>query len=527
MTDASHSASSRTSSFSHAGTADQRAGSGGTRTTRERFHGPTGVLSERTAELLEARGLDLELCVTLGLETASAPDGSDDWVAIPYLRRGSVTHHKYKRLVKVDRAEGKVPHYSQDKGSKQYWWNYDCITDSTLASHPIVITEGEMDAIVALQCGFACAVSVPNGAPDKELQNPDGPKFSYVADSLSDLKDRDIVLAVDNDGPGTLLMSELSIRLGKPRCRYVSYPEGCKDLNDVLQRHGRKAVVEAINAAKWVRVEGLYRMSELPPAPEAFPHHIGIPGLSENYLIREGDFTVVTGIPGHGKSTLVNDIACRMAERYGWITAFASPEQDPQEDHRRALRTWYGRCPATRQTPEQLATDDEWIDRHFVFMCPDEDIDADLSWMLDVMAGAVIRYGAKLIVIDPWNELDHARANGMSLTEYVGWAIKQLKKFAKKFRCHVIVVAHPAKLQRERGTNKPPVPTLYDISDSSAWFNKPDIGMIVHQDSGKTWVRIPKVRYRGVIGQPGKIQLRFDPYSMRFEAPYPEVEGVA
>lgn len=527
MTAASRYESTRTSSSGRAGIADRPEGSDATQTTRERFHRPIGILSEHSAALVEARGLDLELCVGLGLETASDPGGSSDWVAIPYIRSGAVTHHKYKRMVKIDRDEGKVPHYSQDRGAKQYFWNYDCITDSTLSGQPLIVTEGEFDAIAALQAGFPRAVSVPNGAPEKELQNADGPKFSYVADTLDVLKDAQIVLATDNDGPGVLLMNELAMRLGKPRCRYVTYPDGCKDLNDVLRIHGTKAVVECINDAKWIRVEGLYRMSELPPAPEAFVHSIGIPGLCDHYLIREGDFTVITGIPGHGKSTLVNDIACRMAERYGWTVAFASPEQDPQEDHRRALRTWHGRMAARLQTPEQIAAADQWIDRHFLFICPDEDTDADLEWLLDTMAGAVIRHGAKLLVVDPWNELDHARPNGMSLTEYVGWAIRKLKKFAKKFRCHMIVVAHPAKLQRERGTNKPPVPTLYDISDSSAWFNKPDVGMIVHQDSGKTWVRIPKVRYRGVIGNPGKVHLRFDPNTMRFEAPFPELEGAS
>ena len=480
-----------------------------------RFDSPLGELNSKTADLLEQRGLDVELCLRLGLETASAPDGGDDWVAIPFIRAGRVVNHKYRTVTK---REGVC--FAQDRGAEACWWNYDVITDPTLAGAKLVITEGEFDAITAIQCGYVRTISVPNGAPSQAIGAKDSAKLAFVADSLADLSVEvapDIVLAVDADQAGTALLSDLALRLGRARCRYVTYPEGCKDLNEVLLRHGQKGVVAVIESARWVQVNGLFRMSELPPVPPAEALVNGIHDLHQHYRLRKGDFCVVTGIPGHGKSTFVNDLACRMAERHGWTTTFASFEQNPQDDHRRALRTWFGREPAENQSLDKLRAADAWIDQHFGFIVPNEDEDADLPWLLDMMAAAVMRHGADMVVVDPWNELDHARPKDQSLTEYVGWAIRQLKRFAKTFNVHLIVVAHPTKLAKDRD-GKVPMPTLYDISNSAAWMNKPDVGIIVHQDEGGVLLRVAKSRYHDRIGKTGTVRLSFNPWAARFEA---------
>ena len=219
-----------------------------------------------------------------------------------------------------------------------------------------------------------------------------------------------------------------------------------------------------------------------------------------------------------GKTTLVNDLACRMADRHGWSTCFATFEQSPQEDHRRLLRTWHGREPEHSQALDKLQAADAWIDRYFGFVVPNEDEEADLSWLLDMLAASVIRHGASMAIVDPWNELDHIRPREQSLTEYVGWAIRQLKSFARKFDVHMIVVAHPTKIARDN-TGTLPMPSLYDISDSAAWANKPDVGIIIHQDKDGTQLRIAKSRFHDQIGKPGVVKLRFDPWAARFEAP--------
>jgi len=118
-----------------------------------------------------------------------------------------------------------------------------------------------------------------------------------------------------------------------------------------------------------------------------------------------------------------------------------------------------------------------------------------------------------LYIIDPWNEMEHVKPKDMTQTEYTGFAIRQLKKFATKYEVHVMVVAHPAKLQRGRQDGKYPVPSLYDIADSAHWANKPDLGIIVHKQNPEdnlTTVIVQKSRYRDEIGIPGEYELMFD-----------------
>lgn len=480
-------------------------------------HAPTGTLSSRSAALLERRGLDAGLCAQLGLETASSPDGSDEWVSIPFLKAGTVVARKYRRIIKSPPG----PNFSADKGGETTWWNHDALTDRSLADAPVVITEGEFDALTALQSGLARVVSVPNGAPEREVRG-DG-KYGFVADTLPLFADvREIVLAVDADGPGVALMNDLAKRLGRGRCKLAAYPDGCKDLNDTLLRHGPAAVVRAVAEARWLAVPGLFTMDELPPIADAEPYHTGIAGLSDHFRIRPGDFSVLTGVPGTGKSTFVNDLACRLAERYGWHTCFASPEQNPQIDHRRALRTWVNRKPESMQSGGELQVADEFIRQNFSFVVGSEDADFDLDWLLDKLASAVVRYDAKLCVIDPWNELDHAKPKDWTTTEYVGRAIRQLKKFARKWQIHLMVVAHPAKMQRAKDGSLPK-PTLYDISDSAHWFNKPDVGLVLHPErdengGGYTALCVVKSRYHDKIGRPGEARLAFNSHTARFEA---------
>ena len=135
---------------------------------------------------------------------------------------------------------------------------------------------------------------------------------------------------------------------------------------------------------------------------------------------------------------------------------------------------------------------------------------------MEKCAIAIIRYGAKIVVIDPWNEMDHIRPPGMTLTEYTGFAIKQFKRLANKYQVHVIVCAHPTK-QRKSDDGAYAVPTLYDISDSAHWFNKADVGIVVHRTGDhETLIRVLKVRDQHEVGTPGEIIAEFNRYTCRY-----------
>ncbi len=458
-----------------------------------------GLIPMGTAHLsaLAARGLEPATLARLSVNASERLDG-ELAVGFPYVDRGVVVAVKHRTL-----GPGKKK-FTAEKGGKQVLYNVDALRMGVQAGNPVVITEGELDAATAIQCGFPWTVSVPGGAPaaqpdpDAEFPYLDLPLFEGVSE---------IILATDDDDPGRILREALALRLGRHRCKWVTYPEGCKDLNEVLQRHGEAEVAAVLGSSFLMDITGGGTLSQFVEPPNVPAMDIGIIGLQDHYKIRLGDFCVVTGIPSHGKSSFINEVCCRMAQKYGWKTIFFSPEQATKPDHRRALRTFFCEKIEYTMTPQEKAMADAWIERHFIFTGPVEDQEADLPWILETFAQFILRSGAKIAVIDPWNEIEHKQDKYQSQTAYVGEAIKILKKFARKYGIHLIVAAHPTKLDRGKD-GKTPCPRLYDISDSAHWANKPDVGIIIHRpnmDDGVTDIILDKVRYH-TIGVRGTIK---------------------
>lgn len=448
------------------------------------------TISESGLRWFEERGIDAETAGGLGVEA------SDAEIIIPFFLNGARVNRKYRKI------ESKA--FRQDKGGEQVLWNHDCLLDATLHSHPVVITEGEIDAITAIQSGFHCVVSVPGGAPS---QSQGRGHYHYIESVLPLLQAHPaIILATDNDEPGRILHRDLIAILGRARCKFVNYCGDAKDLNDVLQWDGQDAVRECLERADWVELRGIYTMSELPPIPNPPALSTGWNCLNPHWKMRRGDFTVITGIPGHGKSSWVTELCCRMARGHNWRSCIASFETPPQTEHRHRLVSWYYGRASHLVTDQSEAT--AWLDRWFTFMHPGTAELASLEWLIDQMESAATRYFADLIVIDPWNELDHERPRDMPMTEYINYAIKEIKLATRRLNVHTIIVAHPKKLSKEDAKNV----SLYDISDSAAWANKADVGVVVerHPESNKSTIHIRKSRYHDRIGRPGKADLWFD-----------------
>lgn len=466
---------------------------------------------DRHLAALEERALDPELMVRLGVGASNRLGGN--CIGIPYFDKSQRVATKYRTITGEKR-------FTQDAGGAQILWNVDCLRNETLTKAPLVITEGELDAMSAIQAGYLRTVSVPGGAPSTPNEGQGGKQYQYLEEAAQLLRDvHEIILAVDGDAPGANLLHDLGLRLGRQRCKWVRYPEGSKDLNDVLMKEGTEGVQKLLREAEWIRVEGVFRMGDLPPAVPGQAFDCGMVGLSDHYRLRRGDFCVVTGLPGHGKSSFVNEVCCRMAMQHGWNTLWASFEQSPTVDHRRALRSFYAGRREIEMNGLELQDADGWIEKHFSFMVPAEDDDVDLKWVLDRAAAGIIRYGANIVVIDPWNEMDHNRGADQTMTEYVGYAIKQFRKLAKKYQVHLIVVAHPAKMLRDKN-GKYPVPGLYDISDSANFANKADMGIVIHREtltgSSPTKIRVVKSRYHNAIGRPGEIEGVWDDTRTRY-----------
>lgn len=481
-------------------------------------------------EVLDARGLDVELASRLGLNGVERDGG--EVLEIEFRRAGKVVRRKFKRLGPV--SDGERRYWQEPKGGAKVAWNEDALRDESLHGQPLIITEGELDAATAIQCGFLRTISVPDGAPPPGERSASDLEASAKYDWLRDLKPYlsrelapEIILATDGDENGAALLQDLSVQLGRFRCKFLTYPkardpeargrERLKDLNEVLEDYGQKGVIETLNRAQWIKVDNVHRMSELPPLPaQVIYEPTRFYNFKNNFKVRLGDFSVITGTPGFGKTSFANDLFCGVANDNGLVIAWASFEQEPQRDHRRNLRSWTTEKLERDLTEIERANADAWIDRHHVFIVPSEDHDADLEWLLDKMEVAVVRFGAAIIIIDPWNELEHSRQPGETETEYTGRAIRSLKRFAKAFRVHICVIAYSTKSVKD-ADGKYKMPTLYDIAGSANWYNKCDLGVIVHRESeDDTLIKVQKSRYHETIGRPGEVIMHYSAQTRRF-----------
>lgn len=498
------------------------------------------TLSTKHLDWLDARHILPEVAIRMRLysgrrgSTGVEPDPDGTILVYPYLENGVEQNAKY-------RGPGK--RFWQKRDGKKLFWNRDILDDPSLhdGTHPLVITEGENDALALIVAGYPFVVSVPDGAPparDAQGKLIDVPDSTYDIDPDNDdkyrfilndwealAKIRTIILAVDNDEPGVRLSKELVRRLDRIRCKFVTYPDGCKDLNEVLAQHGAEAVMKVIKEAKPFPVSGVYSYSDLPDEAPIATVTTGWPSVDQYLMPYTPCFMVVTGFPNHGKSTWVVQLATQLAMWHGWTVGLASFEMRIKPYVTNQIKnTFIARRLSTGGTPDARLPPEVFLERRFCFIAPDpeEDIVHDLEWLLDRMATAVIRHGMRVCIIDPWNEIDHRRERDESGTEYVGRAIRKLKIFAKRYDVLVIVVAHPDKSARNRD---PEDIGLADISDSAHWANKADIGVTIGRIgelgvSSSTGVYMTKIRYQPEAGRIGEAILQYDADKRLF------VEGV-
>lgn len=492
-------------------------------------------LGQIGAEALEKRGISAETAVRLGVFTGKKifndameyvrvdPDPRGNILVFPFEDGAQIVNEKYRGPAKKDGGK-----QIWQSGGRRTFWNADIMDDPALArgDYPLIIVEGEIDGLTAIDCGFPFTVSVPDGAPEpprdgKQLAQTDEPgtKFEFMWNNRERLrKIKRFVLAVDSDANGKHLASELVRRLSAARCYFVTYPEGCKDLNDVRMKHGPEAVTACLNGAKPYPVKDLHRLADFPDAPQIQTFATGWDTVDELFQLFTPCLMIATGIPSHGKSSFITNLCINASERHGWRWAVFSPEMPVVPHLRDKMRRIHMRSAIDRASKEMIAAADSFINNNFVFiehMTAEDDL--SLEWLIDRAEEAVMRYGVKGFVLDPWNEVEHAKRRDETMSEYISRGLRLIKRFQMRYDCMVIVIAHPTKDVATGG--KARTPTVYDIDGSAAWFNKADIALIVERPDpnvDESMIYCGKIRFEGT-GQKGSVRMQFDRETSRFE----------
>lgn len=115
-------------------------------------------------------------------------------------------------------------------------------------------------------------------------------------------------------------------------------------------------------------------------------------------------------------------------------------------------------------TEEEFARVVDYLSQRVWHILPDGDF--TLGNVLSKARELVHRHGIRVFVIDPYNYINHQIPAGMTETGYIGSFMNSLARFARLNSCLVILVAHPRKMNKQYGTQKTEVPTMYDINGS-------------------------------------------------------------
>lgn len=432
-------------------------------------------------------------------------------IQFPYIKSGAAVNIKHRSHDKD---------FRQEKNAEKCLYRFDEI--AKCKGDTLVITEGEMDALSFQTAGFEMVTSIPDGAPSSNAQSF-RLKFDFMKSAEQIFQHyKKIILAVDNDAPGKLCEQELARRIGAEKCFRVKYPAGCKDANDVLVKRGKEAVINLVKTVTPYPVEGLLSPSDY--EREVFnlydmgPNRgvsTGWKNLDEFYTIKTGEMTIVTGIPGSGKSNFIDSLMVNLMKQQEWPFAVFSPENWPVERHiQTLLEKVEGKPFATnghytdRMTRESVGDLLEIINDHFFFIVPPEDL-LTVEIILEKARVAIFRHGVKGVVLDPWNEIDHLYESKTE-AQYLSEKLTKIRRFARMNGVHIWVVAHPKNLVKDNsGIYKPP--SMYEISGGAHWRNKADNGLCVHRPNYQddiTDVYIQKIRFREV-GKPGEVSLRY------------------
>jgi len=430
-------------------------------------------------------------------------------IVFPYYKDGVVVNCKYRTLDKQ---------FWQQAGAEKCLYRYDEI--AKVNGSILIITEGEMDCLACYEVGFRMVTSVPDGAPNanaKELHK----KFEFLlsAENIINSYER-IIICGDNDANGRKLTKELARRIGIEKCYYIEYPKNCKDCNDILVKYGARKLREVIFQAKPWPVDGIFSIADCTQAVITLYEEgvtrgmsTGWPALDKYFTVHPGQLTVITGIPGSGKSSFLDSLLVNLVKQYQIPCALFSPENWPLERHIQTILEKYTERPfaqdgyeVKRLTKQEILKAIKELKEYFYFIMPEDDL-LTVDVILERAKVLLYRHGIKILVIDPWNEIEH-NYKGMTEAQYLSQQLTKIRRWARQTGVHVFIVAHPRNLEKDKKTGDYKPPTMYDISGGANWRNKADNGLCVHRPDikqPKTLIIIQKIRFKEV-GKLGELE---------------------
>lgn len=395
----------------------------------------------------------------------------------------------------------------------------------------VIVVDNIKDYLSFYESGERSVICLPNNL---DPLSPDNNAWDFLSNIESEMKSiKKFTFAFPNSERGFAIEEEISRRFGKDRGFRVRWQRDVDHILepsafDIFMEHGESSLSDEIEDAKPFPIKGIYELDDVSDRIDAAYDYglkrglsTGFPSLDSYYTVELAQWTLITGIPGSGKSNFLDGLLVNLSKLHGWKHAIFSPENQPIDRYyssliEKAVGKAFNKTAisAQRMTREELDEWKTWTNKYFKVILPDEEEgNWSIEGILDLAKAAVYRYGIKSLVIDPWNEIDHKRPSGMTETEYISSALTKIRRFAKSHNVHVFIIAHPVKMTKKED-GKYPVPTPYDVAGGAHWRNKADNALTVHRNVGQidediSDIHIQKIRFKE-IGKVGLVSLRAD-----------------
>jgi len=463
------------------------------------------LLSDAIVKWFEKRGISqktlIKTKISEGKEWMPQTNKEENTIQFNYFINNELINIKYR--------DGRK-NFKLVKGAEKVFYNID----STVGHNDVVIVEGEIDVLSFIEAGIKSVVSVPNGATLNRLN------LDYLDNCIEYFEDKSkIIIAVDGDEAGQNLQQELIRRFGAEVCYTVSF-NNHKDANEYLLGYGPNMLKRLIDQAEPVPLENVITLNDINEELQEFieegfkpGYQVGLNNFDSIFSTYTGQFITVTGVPSSGKSDFVDRMVVGYQLKYGWKTAFASPENKPTFLHAHKLMRKVGNWMPSKVdiNSKKWKEVTEMINDNFYFI---ENERYDLDSVLDKGAELVKRKGIKCLVIDPYNKIKMHGATSMSIPDATMEYLTRIEAFAKKYDVLVIVVAHPTKMyKKDDGTLDEP--NMYNIKGGGEWYDASYHGLLVHRDynKGTVKVKVLKVKFQNLGENQAEAHFKWDKIS--------------
>ena len=346
--------------------------------------------------------------------------------------------------------------FNKEKDNNKEWCEANCrpilfgMKQCNTENKRLVLTEGQMDSLSVAEAGVENAVSVPNGAKG----------FTWVPYCYDWMKQfEEIVVFGDFEKGRISLLEEIKTRFpGKIlHVRFEDY-KGCKDANEILIKHGKEAIRQAVENAVRIKIKNIIPLSEVKDMDiyKIDKLETGITQLDQMLYggLPFGSVCILAGKRGDGKSTFGSQILTRAVEQDFSIFAYSG------ELPNHIFKGWFdfqvagshiaenskdGIIHRFITNPNKKLINAWYSDKAYLYdnSIVENDEKEDL---LKTIKDAIRQYGARVILLDNLMTamfLDEDR--GSDKYDQQGRFVRSLTRIALEFDVLILLVAHRRK----------------------------------------------------------------------------------